>query len=341
MAAMPILSYVELSGTLGMAARNGLLPMLRDGTNLDLSDGTLFAVPARLCNAMIRFFMPIVSFEHTGLNLQGARFLGIWMSTWLLMSVESMQGNRSDPSKRYIVIFGLLMEWVGVGSVLPAWALINLWYSRGSPATSENSDFIAHPDDVTASIWSLLIGAVLPTLFMYCCSSSSVNPIFSKQLWIVVRLFHPIVSFLVYSLLRRSSTAPQPSTAQIETARRKLHRMRLVAFWMAALAHLLSLMAAAYTRLQYTGSQDTEGQLTDWPRVVSPWRHWHEKVQSLEESVGIFLLWDEAVTSLAILLWALASRATGVKGQAGDAVGKALVLSTVGGPAAAAAAIVR
>lgn len=191
--------------------------------------------------------------------------------------------------------------------------------------------------------WSLVVGAGLPTLFMYCSTSQASNSLFSKQLWIVVRLVHPIISSLVFKLLRKPTATAGVSVSSAEAAKseRKLRQLNNVAFWMSAVAHILSICTAAIIDIQRRSPPANTQRLSLWPTLVSPWRDWPVKVKSLQEGIGIFLFWDEVVTSAAILLWALAINGFDEKSRTLYAVGKALVLFIAVGPAAAATTLAR
>lgn len=336
MAAMPLLSYTGLSGMAGTASRNGLLDLLRNGSAAHSSPAGAFTVPTRLLKSMVRFFTPIVSLKHAGVSLQGTRFLTIWMSIWLVMNVEAMRGNQADPSKRLIAVFGLLMEFIGVGVVLPVWILINIWFSHTPSA--QRDDLVAHPDDIKTMAWSLLVGAGIPTLLMYCGSSQASNILFSGQFWIVVRLFHPITSWLVHKILRPGPARSRTTlpTAEATASAEKLRQLSQTAFWMATVAHILSIVSAGTIQLQRAISLTSEQQAPLWPPLVSPRREWPVKIESLEEGIGIFLFWDEVVATMTVYLWALAISGLGGDGQSLYAVRKALRFSVVAGPAAVA-----
>ena len=301
---MPLISYTAMSGMGITASRNGLFDRLRHASKQTTGSGRQFAgrlaVPVKICRTMVQFFTSIASFDDYALGLQGLRFISIWMSIWLLINLES---TRRGNSRCAVAGFGLLMEFMGVGVALPWWCLVDLWSSDS--VFAHTTDALAEPEHMDSMKWSLLVGAGLPTLFMYLSTSRASQLLFSKEFWIVIRLFHPLISYVVFEILHVFPRQTQTSSPGTRASTGKLRQGYDIVYWTCASAHILSIVCAIAIKLANTRSDVDDQEPSLW-LVTSPWQHTSHKIKNIQEGVRIFLFWNEVTTCLAIVIWAFA-----------------------------------
>ena len=342
--ALLLLSLVAVFPLLIAPQRNGLMDLFQ-GDDAQIS---FFAI-------MVRFILPILEPGNLSLSVQALHFFAMWMSSWILILVESFRPGPKDPSKTWVYAFGLAIECVGAGVVLPVWCLLNIIYSHQPSGLRGNSSSLHSASipslDLKALQWSLIIGAGIPVLVMLVCPVQGPVALLSKETWIIIRIFHPITAGIVHFLLRRSvliengSNAASISTSESSESLRRIYR---VAFWMSALSHGLIMLAigAAYMFPLHLDSKivDALAVRSIWP-APSPWQKWESKLQTSELGIATFLFWDEVVSSLAIILWALTvnkiSHQEAKRRHTWQLVIRVVTLVLVAGPGAAAVDLIQ
>lgn len=238
--------------------------------------------------------------------------------------------------------------------VVPAYCVLHLITSLTAlPAASQTSgirkaSILVHPSELRVLPWSVLLGAGITSLLVFLAEPGSNL----QQVALILRQIHPVLTAIAHLLLSIVTTPDQqfgsPDQRNIIVLN-GLQKIYNFATYIAITTHtgvctilllsatIPSLFAPIYPSLFTPRS------------AFSPTAFWspdHTRVHSFGEGAHAFFLWDELVSVTAILIWALAVNRQALAGQQGApgflrAVGRAGVMTVVGGPVAGAISLVR
>ncbi|KFG78466.1 hypothetical protein MANI_010560 [Metarhizium anisopliae] len=361
--ALPLLFLAAMSCLHVLGIRNGLVQMIFD--NLLSSPPVLPGsdIPLRThwtglglldldFSIMVTVFSSILNHHNLSLFIQGNHFFGFWMTSWILILLESHNnGPRSKttswPYKYSYVLWGLVMEFAGVAVGLPAWCAFSLLrMSRASSSAEFTTITLA---DLESLPFAFLLGAGLPTLLMLVGTWGPELPLWSRQTWIVVRLFHPVLVAMAHALLRSIGPAPPADgRQQLERRMKRLGRLYSVAFWITASSHILTVLAVLFAYLfphvlpAHIVSSLSLASL--WP-VPSIWRGFVTKTDTIALGTSTFMTANEVISTISLLVWAwnmnrMALQSSSHKDHLGLSTVKAGVFALVFGPGAAAVALI-
>ncbi|OAA34593.1 hypothetical protein ISF_10006 [Cordyceps fumosorosea ARSEF 2679] len=361
----PVLHSVQ-SGMSGLILDNvhSAHPVL-PGTDIPLrTSWTGLALLDVNFSVMICVFYVILDPHNLSLFIQGGHFFGLWMAAWILVlleSVPSIKGStntRPPRRSRKYVIWGLIMEFMTVAFGLPAWCASNLQQSPIEPRAASSPCSASSLDiaEIKMLPWSFVLSTGIPTFLMLICRPDAEAALFSQQTWILLRLFHPLLFATAHGLLitksqrsreQNCSRQEDPGTEQA----RELNKLYTVAFWIAAIPHLLVisgvLFAKFFPRLLPAPIVASLSVGALWP-VASIWRSVFVKVESTQQGVALFMTANEIISTVALLVWAwnrggAAIPKSGRNGQQSLRIGfwKAIFLASIFGPGAAAVAYVQ
>lgn len=202
------------------------------------------------------------------------------------------------------------MEIAAVAFGLPAWCAFNLLLHSNEKGLL--APFPSAATDLKLMAWSLILTTGIPTILMFACSPSTGSALFSQQMWILIRLFHPLFLAIGHHLLRSVSQAScrqssgRKRSCEADYAEVK-ENFYFFAFWTAAGPHLITVSAAALAHLApYLLPAEIAKSLTIgalWP-VQSIWRSFFSKVEPIQHGVSVFMTANEAISTITIMLWA-------------------------------------
>lgn len=249
-----------------------------------------------------------------------------------------------------ITVIGLLQENVALAFITPLYCLLHLFTSLTLRFTAtpfhHKASLLAHPAELRILPWSILIGNLTPVALSLYCSPTTVSPFWkSRQFWIAARLFHPLYTGVLQPLLSYLSHYPEPlftSAAQRDRAVFfNLQTVYAVARYIAVIPRIAFLTLVTLNRLvptmfteEYRRSFSIQSVYTLTPFWTSP----RFTVGSVPQGSFIFLQYDELVTAISIVVWAVALNRHALSGTGkGSTVLmmaiKAVVVGLVGGPA--------
>jgi len=165
----------------------------------------------------------------------------------------------------------------------------------------------------------------------------------ARDLWIILRIYHPLWTFIVHlflSIVIPPATAAPPGRDREQQVSRALRHMHNITQFVAVIPHIAVIFISLATTIapQFT-AVETRGvyavgnifRLSSGPGVVD----------TVAEGVAIFLSWDEFVGTMSILTWAIALNLEARRGdrQASNlfsTFAKMMMWIAFGGPSAAA-----
>lgn len=373
------LTALGVWGTWGLASTNGTFAILakaRQLNRLDVKGSYTVDLRQRwtgigpfddLLVALVCFFWPTLDGSSPATTLQSLHFLGQAMSLWTLLYVEALRvGNKyrlvslcvrlSQPCESNsclcsITICGLLMENVAIAIVIPLYCLVHLMTSPTASSATQTSDavqrrnLLVHPSALGILPWSIMIGAGVPTLLMLLSSSTDKSFSRARDLWIILRIYHPLWTFIAHlflSIVIPPATAAPPGRDREKQVSRALRHVHNITQYVAVIPHIAVIsISLASTIAPQCMAVETRGVFAIGNIFRLSSLRTSGLVNSVEEGVAIFLSWDEFVGTISILTWALALNIGGRRGnrQASDIFGtvaKTIMWIAIGGPAAAA-----
>lgn len=353
--------------------KNGLLAMIQEvvaapqpvlpGTNIPLrTSWTGLQLVDFDFSLMVVIFSTILDESNLSIFIAGGHFFGLWMSSWILILLES---HRIGPEQRNTytlrnysyVLWGLLMEFASVAIGLPIWCALSLFHI--SFAASAQLQTSASPNNTKVPLedlellpWSFAAATGIPTLLMLVCSPKPESLLWSRQTWILIRLFHPLLTALVQGMLRRTSLPPillprsHVNENDDELRLRRMNHLYFVAFWIAAGPHILTLsaifLAYAHPLLLSAHVVTSLSLAAVWP-LSFVWQGFVSKITTFDLGISAFLTANEAVSSMAILIWAWNMNKARVHSIEHLRLGpwKVAIMTLVFGPGAAAVTLIQ
>ncbi|KAB8336720.1 hypothetical protein FH972_021029 [Carpinus fangiana] len=364
-----LLAICAALGMLKLARRNGLFniieaelaspkPLLPNTKIAANTHWTGIAGLDSFLSLMVMFFTPILDRRNISLYVQGLHFYGLLMAGWILVFVESFRFANAGLALSYAGLAGLLMELGGFGLFLPLWCLLHITTSPlalGPEVYAQpNATALMDLHDLKAIPWALLLGAGVPGAMILSTKLPYTSPgLRSKQLWILIRIFHPVFTTLAHRILKQVTSAPDamfaPPMQQKEAVLEGLRSIYKVATFISAVPHLavLAVVLLAYFSPAFIRNETRKALKLSAIWTPAPfWTSNIPKISGLVEGISIFLTWDELVAAASIVAWAFAiNRNSTANSKDVRELPLALLhtafLSVVLGPAGAAVSLIR
>lgn len=221
-------------------------------------------------------------------------------------------------------------------------------------ASTLKTSLLVHPAELRVLPWSVLVGCGIPSILTLISNPAPKGYLLSsKQSWILIRQFHPLLTSLVHLLLSVMSRSGETSYVSAgdrnRNVTRALRRVYSIATYIAMLPHgaVLALVLARKV-IPSIISEEYRAFLVP-SRIFLPQPFWLEPVAPVESSasgVQTFLQWDALVSCLTMLVWttalnrdALYSHPRGSSFQ--SLFWRMAILTCIGGPATAAISAIR
>jgi len=194
-----------------------------------------------------------------------------------------------------------------------------------------------------------MLGAGIPTLLMVLSSPADKSFLRARDLWIVLRIHHPLwtfISHLFLSIVVPPASAAPPGQDREQQVSRALRQMHNITQYVAVIPHIavISISLATTIAPQFM-TIETRGILSMRNIFRLSSGRTAGRVNTIAEGVAVFLSWDELVGTMSILTWALALNLEACRGR-GQPLGvfgtftKTIMWTAVGGPAAAAVSLI-
>lgn len=255
-------------------------------------------------------------------------------------------------------LIGILIENVAAAIIIPLWCLLHLVTSPIASArisaASRKTSLLVHPAELRVLPWSVLIGCGIPSVMTLITNAAPRSPAWSsKQSWILIRQFHPLLASIVHltlSVMSRSAETGFVSAGdRNRNVTRALRRVYSVATYTALLSHgaVFALILVSRT-VPLIVSEEYRAYLQP-SQIFAPLPFWLKPVPQVESgAIGIqaFLQWDELVSCLTMLVWATALNRDALHSHPRGSSFQSLfwrmvTLTCVGGPATAAISAIR
>ncbi|KAL1620252.1 hypothetical protein SLS56_009744 [Neofusicoccum ribis] len=303
------------------------VPLTREWTGVDRID--------RQLTVLLIFFWQLLDGRYPQATLQGVHFFGQMGAFWTLMQLEAKrEGNNTT-------IFGLIYQNISVAITIPIWALLSLLTNPSStPSTLPNRLSISSTE-ARLLPWSMFLGYIIPGIAM-AIPSPSLLPTATQQtlitLWQVFPLWVTLSTALLRPFFRPTTTTPTTTT-----------NPHLFALLLAALPHATTLSLSLTTLLLPSLFAPATTASLHPAAVFLPKRSLPGTDPGLAEATLRFMQWDEAVSTAAAVVWAAtiylrdvraATKQSSAVGLAVGVMGRMVGWTVVGGPAAAAVALV-
>jgi hypothetical protein len=307
---------------------------------------------------MVMFFTPILDKRNLSLYIQGLHFYSLLMAGWILVFIESFRFGNAGLALSYAGLAGLLMEFGGFGLFLPLWCLLHIATSPLAVGRKVSAQRTAAAfmdlHDLKAIPWALFLGAGVPGAAMLLTKLPYASPgLRSKQLWILIRICHPIITTSAHRILKQITSPPNavfaPPTHQKEAAIKGLRSIYKAATVMSAVPHIaiFALVLLAHTESGFISDETRQALALSAIWTPAPfWTSNVPKISGLVEGIMIFLTWDELVTAASIVAWAFAINRSGTTHPKNVdnlpiALLRTAIQSVVLGPAGAAVSLIR
>ena len=257
-----------------------------------------------------------------------------------------------------ITVTGILVENVAAAVILPAYCLLHLITSpiaaTSISTAARKTSLLVHPAELSVLPWSVLLGCGIPSVMILASGTAPGKPLrSSRQFWILVRQIHPLLSSavqLVLSMLSRSGDVGYVSAGdRNRNVTRALRRVYSVATYIAVLSHsaVFALVFVSKT-IPWMLSDEYVAYLSP-SRIFMPKPFWLDSVPQVESAasgIQLFLQWDELVSCLTILVWAVALNRDALyshpRGSSFQSLfWRVMTLTCIGGPATAAISVIR
>ncbi|USW55110.1 hypothetical protein Slin15195_G084290 [Septoria linicola] len=292
---------------------------------------------------MTAFFWTSFDTRNVRAHLQGNHLLGTLSSIWIIQLLEAHGTTKAASVGIVFATYFLevMGELLGIGLFTPVWAVVHLLATSApsSKADARVTKLATPKNNLRALGYALLVGHVVPTLLMLQLEPDA-EGLASKQLWTILRLFHPIFVFgalQVFGLFFGGASDPPE---RLLSTRRKLYQF--------------SILASAFFHVTSMGMLLAEKMFTGWLRedvipglhigtMLIPAPFWTGAKMPYETGVAVFLQWDYICSSAAIVIWAATQylESVAVSNRQGTGVietfGQSGLVAVLAGPAAAAA----
>ncbi|OJD29549.1 atma protein [Diplodia corticola] len=329
------------------------LPLTREWTGIAPLD--------RQFTVLLIFFWQLLDGRHPAATLQAAHFFGQMGAYWTLMQLEAKRQGNKHRIIAYTTLIGLLYQNISVAITIPLWCLLHL---LALPSRTNSSALTASlsfsPTEARILPWAMTLGYILPTAAMSLPSPALVPALTQQTLVSAWQVFPLWIHLSTAAILRPFFSTTTPTTSTTPTTTSTPH---LFAFLLATIPHaatlslsLSTLLFPALFRPSLAASLHPAAVFLPKYSPASPSSASSASAAAipLEEGVHRFMQWDECVSGAAAVVWAatLYVRDTRIKGNNGGGEGgivrwgwlgvaaRAVGWSVVGGPAAAAVALV-
>ncbi|EKG19691.1 hypothetical protein MPH_03002 [Macrophomina phaseolina MS6] len=343
--------------TMVFSFNNGMFPTIADiidnpnATTLPDTDiafsreWTGVAALDRQLTALLVFFWKLVDGKYPSATLQSVHFFGQIGSFWTLLQLEARREGNKRRLIAYTTLFGLLYQNISVAITIPIWCLLHLLTLPNTNSATLTSRLSVSASDARLLPWAMAIGYIAPSIAM-ALPSPGVVPASTQQLLVSLWQPFPLWVYLVGTVLRPFFSTAASATSPLQSYH-STSRTHLFALLLAAIPHT--------TALSLSLSSFLFPQLFDASTAASfhPARAFLPKVSlkgmeplPLAEGILRFMQWDEAVSTAAAVVWAATVYLRDTKTKGGQRFGllgllaRALGWTVVGGPSAAAVALV-
>ncbi|KAK8220754.1 hypothetical protein IWZ01DRAFT_18490 [Phyllosticta capitalensis] len=352
---LPALLAAAIYGCFVCSFNNGLIPnisahLLRGdavipGTDVPLKRHYTGIGPIDQQLAFLQiFFWPITSGKSPRLFLQGIHFVGQAGAYWTVMVLEAMRTGNKGRIITFTSVFGLLYQNFSLAFTIPIWATMYLFTKRKRPSSALPVALSLPTPSIAALPPAVFLGLTVPSIAMALPSPALVSHEFHQTavaVWQPFPLWISLAWYVMRPLFATRSTTERLSAPGKTYA--ALSRVHVFALFLAVSSHVCAMTLSLGTVLvpnafapHIVMAFDPIGVFL--PRVTSP-----GALYPMNEGVLRFLQWDEAVSCAAALVWAGAVYRgdTREKGSFfAGLVGRMLLWTVVGGPAAAVVALV-
>ena len=274
----------------------------------------------------------------------------------MLLLVETSRVGNAWSIASFVTVWGLAMENVAMALALPLWGLFHIRTSTtllpSTSLTRRQATLLVHPVELDIIPWAVLLGLGTPSIAIFLTDGSTSAPFYrSQQFWTVARLYHPLFTAVIQIVL--SMLTPIRSDYKDPQERRRaviggLRNVYSVATTVAIIFHTTTLALSISTVLAPSLYAELYRKALRPQMLFQPQMFWGEVegVSGIAEGARVFLQWDELVSCLSILAWALAVNRQCLRSEPEAAslpstLFKILLWSIVGGPAAAAVKVIQ
>jgi hypothetical protein len=287
----------------------------------------------------VSFFWTTLDPRNVRAHLQGNHLLGTLSSIWLIMLLEAHDALSSGTFFVLTYVLEVQGELLGIGLFTPIWGVVHLLMTKTPSPSKTSSPPKGH---LKALGYALVVGHVVPTLAMMRLQPDG-EGVASQQIWVILRLFHPVYVFVAWKFLSgfQGTSGPTNKDEDMMSSKRKFYIFSILA---SAFFHVTSfgLLFADHLVPGWLHA-DVTAQL-DIKTILVPAPFWLDDVMSYETGVAVFLQWDYLLSSSGIVIWAasLYLEAHSLRKNASaraalETFAQSTLVALLAGPAAAAA----
>ncbi|MCJ1404566.1 hypothetical protein MMC11_007792 [Xylographa trunciseda] len=314
------LSLIALSGlgaylTWGLALNNGTLsmmerireygPQLLPGTDVPLKQSYtgIQAIDNQL-TVLVLFFWQLVDGGMPGASLGTFRFASQFVPGWGLVVLESMRSGNKGRIISYVSLWGFLVQNVAWAVIMPTYLAL---YIATSPTVSATKGTIMVSYHETASLpLSLFAGFVVPAV-MLALPAPSMQSFESKQTWLAIWQAFPIWVSAFQQVFKRCIDSVTPATSRKTTTNNR-NMMRIVYGLLILFSGVTQIVTGTLTAtsvlLPGLFAQQYAGVLNPSSAFIPAAATSSVKMPTIGSGAILFLQYDEAVGSIAVLIWA-------------------------------------
>ncbi|KAK2036272.1 hypothetical protein LZ31DRAFT_243389 [Colletotrichum somersetense] len=286
--------------------RASAVPLLPDGkTPLQTFYTGVPALDSYLANLQFSIF-PTVDGSSSALSLLGWHWMGLLLSVFTVMLVESLRTRRTRDLFLF-TLWGLAIQYAGYFIIMPLYCYVHLL----SRSITGEAKMVPTSAAIQATPASVLVGLVIPSVAM--CLSNRFHSGQSRQIAVAIWQNFPVWMIVVHVVtVKWIEAAPAQGQGEPEMKEKSLRSTRLArrrvyqaTATASALIHVLGfapiVLAAIGLLEDSAGSKSTQLQPSAF--LLPP--RWDSKVQIEDMADGAFnfLRYDLYVGNAAALAW--------------------------------------
>ncbi|EFQ32487.1 hypothetical protein CGRA01v4_05922 [Colletotrichum graminicola] len=294
---------------------------------------------------LVRFFQPILTGKDPALTLFSVFMIGQMLALQVIVQLEGLRAGNRGKLISYTTYWGFVWQLCTIGITLPIYFLLYTYTSAIPHAVGPGAFAAAisvDPVQARAVLWSVTLGAALPTLLAALPPPHVIAPRTSDVFlaaWQVFPLWTGIAQLAFSRAIAFLRVVPRAWTPAAAWGRTSRELSRVYASVLPVVA-LISCGALGYAFWASGGAPEPTAAMLK-RMFVPPSPVSRAKMASLEKGILGLLQWDMYCASLATWTWVayMAYQRKGARGAVSD-LGKLVMWSPVVGPCGAALAVV-
>ena len=300
----------------GFATTNGLYDAIKNlNGKSTLHDGTPYSntftgtALDRPLSTILTFFWPVVDGSQPDLSLASLLFGGQFVAAWTVTMLEGMRKGNHWRLASYTTIFGMLVQTLAAGFIVPAYLALHLFTSSTVKSPTPEDLFIPE-SSLRALPYSLTLGFIaLSVLMALPTHISGVNQVHAVLIWQAFPLWIQLIQTVLSStIFASSSSGVRTSSARNKTQLRLLRRIYTFALTISAQVHVatksLSVATLFFPSLFTLSARESLSPL----HIFIPPNPFNRtlKIASVGQGAFWFIQFDYIIAGVAYHIWGLA-----------------------------------